>query len=105
MQAHVTEAGKNHTEAQELAAAQAEAASELLAARAAAAAREADAVRARDAVAAAKKLLEHPPEPLLLEATSLSESDAVKRFTLDQLLDYTPHDTKARTRDSHHISV
>ena len=94
LQAYVNEASASHSEAAALQAAQAEAATALLAAKGALAARHEDARRASESAAAAKQLIEHPPEPLALEATSMSDTDVVKRLTLDQLLDYTPADTK-----------
>lgn len=96
MQTHVREAERNNLKVAALTVAQGDAASVLLGARAALAARETELKAALESSQAAAKLLLSPPEPLQLQARSLSCSDIVKQLTLDQLLDYTPVDSKVR---------
>jgi hypothetical protein len=88
------EAERNSRRLAALSAVQADAALALLGARAALAARDTELKAALEAAQSAKKLLLSRPEPMLLQARSLSSSDIVKQLTLDQLLDYTPADSK-----------
>jgi hypothetical protein len=94
VQKHVQKAARAQVEVAQLNEEQASAAAALLLAKGALSAREQDAKIAEEAAKTAAKLLADPPEPLILEAHSRSESDIVKVLTLDQMLDYRPSDTK-----------
>lgn len=43
---------------------------------------------------AGQKLLDNPPPTTVLRAKAISETDTLKTLSLDQLLEYTPNDTK-----------
>jgi regulator of protease activity HflC (stomatin/prohibitin superfamily) len=94
LQKHAEQAAHTQVELAKLKEEQATAAAALLAAKGSLSAREQEAKLAEEASKAAAKLLADPPEPLMLEAHSRSESDLVKVLTLDQMLDYRPSDNK-----------
>ena len=63
-------------------------------ARSAAVAAEEEHGRLVETAAAVQKILENPPPTTVLRASPVSETDTMKAMSLDQLLDYTPNDTK-----------
>lgn len=104
MQEHVKQALQSNEEAAGLLEAQSVAAAKLLAAKGVAAGKEDAAAKAAVAAAAAAKVLDNPPPPLRLEATTPEGGDQLRAMNLEQLLDYTPSDTKvhrAGTLPSH----
>ena len=72
------------------------AAAALLLAKGSAGARKDDYKACKEAAILAKRVLAAPPAPLELTAQPKTEGDNLRVLTLDQLLDYSPNDTKVR---------
>lgn len=94
VQDRAAEAAASHTEVVALQEARDTAAAALQQAKITLTSKQDDLKRATEASEAAKKLRDDPPPELTLEAKSSSDTDVAKVLTLDQLLDYTPADTK-----------
>lgn len=105
VQDHIKEAVQSNQEAAALVEAQSAAAATLLAAKGVAAVKQEAVSRATDAAAAASKILDNPPPPLRLTAQCADGADHLRTTTLEQLVDYTPADTKARVYPSLHACL
>ena len=98
VQNHVKTALQSNKEAAALLEQHTAASVKLAAARAVCSAKEEEHQKTVEAAAAAQALLERPPPSTVLHARPLSDTDSLKTLTLDQLLDYTPNDTKVRCK-------
>lgn len=94
LQGHVKAALQSNKVAAELLEQHTAATEKLNAQKAVASAKEEEHSKLAEAAAAGQKLLDSPPATTVLRAQPLSDADSLKALTLDQLLDYTPNDTK-----------